>query len=190
MDVGFEAKDSIPKEAENPKCGKPHSTFLEWRAFLANRNRDHWIILVILTTKLMHHRSSGWGMLWYFAKAMGSADLLIPQLAQLYCLDTASLGFSPPSITRATGTSDRGRTACPSQRSEQADPAGMSPIGLVEGKKKRYRFGFLHGQDGSNCGQKRSGFFWKRVLTCYRLLARLELFPQIEESSLESLLFF
>ena len=81
-------------------------------------------------------------MHWYFAKAMGSADLLIPQLAQLYCLDTASLGFSPPSITRATGTSDRDRTACPSQRSEQADPAGMSPIGLVEGEKKGIALAF------------------------------------------------
>ena len=63
--------------------------------------------------------------------------LLIPQMAQFYCLDTASLEFSPPAVM---GTADWDRTACPSQRSEQVGPAGMSPIGLGEGKKKGYGF--------------------------------------------------
>lgn len=76
MEVGFEAKDSISKEAQNPKCGKLHSTFLEWRAFLYNWNRGHWIILVILTTRLTHHKSSGGRIHCYFSKMVCSADLL------------------------------------------------------------------------------------------------------------------
>lgn len=73
MDVGFEAKDSISKEAQNPKCGKPHSTFLEGRALLYNQNRGNGIILVILTTRLTHHESSGGRMHCYFAKMVCSA---------------------------------------------------------------------------------------------------------------------
>lgn len=65
-----------------------------------------------------------------------NADLLIPQPAQLHCLDTASphrTGFSPQSAATETGVGDWGGTARPSQRSEQVGPAGMSPIGLVKG---------------------------------------------------------
>lgn len=42
--------------------------------------------------------------------------------------------------TSSYGLADWDRTACPSQRSEQVGPAGMSPIGLGEGEKKDIAF--------------------------------------------------